>query len=237
MLAIQEVSYLAAFIAGLLSFLSPCILPLVPGYMSFISGLSLEQLTDKDKRNDKSFYRVLTGALFFILGFSLVFILLGASATLIGQLLQKYSVLFKRIGGILIIIFGLHMLGIINIQFLNFQKKYQRSKDLQFNLFLTPFLLGFAFAFGWTPCIGPILAAILVYASTQDTILKGVTLLSVYSLGLAIPFLVTAIAVNQFFRFSKNIKKYFRIIELVGGLLLVIIGIMIFSDNLAILRV
>ncbi len=237
MLAIQEVSYLAAFIAGLLSFLSPCILPLVPGYMSFISGLSLEQLTDKDKRNDKSFYRVLTGALFFILGFSLVFILLGASATLIGQLLQKYSVLFKRIGGILIIIFGLHMLGIINIQFLNFQKKYQRSKDLQFNLFLTPFLLGFAFAFGWTPCIGPILAAILVYASTQDTILKGVTLLSVYSLGLAIPFLVTAIAVNQFFRFSKNIKKYFRIIELVVGLLLVIICIMIFSDNLAILRV
>lgn len=235
MLALQEVSYLAAFAAGLLSFLSPCILPLVPGYLSFISGLTLEQLTDKDRKRKKSFYRVMMGALFFILGFSVVFILLGASATLVGQLLQKYSIWFKRIGGILIIIFGMHMIGIINVQFLNFQKKYQTSKNLSFNLFLTPFLLGFAFAFGWTPCIGPILAAILVYASTQDTVFKGIALLSLYSLGLGIPFMLTALAINQFFEFSKTIKKYFGIIEWIGGIFLILIGILIFSDNLTML--
>jgi cytochrome c-type biogenesis protein len=235
MLLLQEVSYFAAFLAGLLSFLSPCILPLVPGYISFITGISLEDLRNKEGGNSNSLLRVLLGALFFVFGFSFVFILLGASATFIGQFLQVYSVWFKRIGGIIIVIFGLHMIGIINIPFLNFQKKFQTSQDISFNLFLTPFLIGFAFAFGWTPCIGPILAAILVYAGTQDTVIRGMTLLSVYSLGLGIPFILTALAVNQFYKFSVKIKKYFKIIELVGGFLLIIIGILIFSDSLTIL--
>ncbi len=235
MLALQEVSYFAAFLAGLLSFLSPCILPLVPGYISFISGISLEDLNNNNSKKRNNFYRVLTGALFFIFGFSIVFILLGASATFLGQFLQEYSVWFKRIGGIIIILFGLHMIGIINIPFLNFQKKFQTRSGLSFNLFFTPFLIGFAFAFGWTPCIGPILAAILVYAGTQDTVIKGMSLLSLYSLGLGIPFLLTALAVNQFYQLSVQIKKYFKIIEWVGGLLLILIGIFIFSDNLTIL--
>lgn len=235
MLLLQEVSYFAAFLAGLLSFLSPCILPLVPGYISFITGISLEDLRNKEKGNSKSLLRVLLGALFFVFGFSFVFILLGASATFIGQFLQVYSVWFKRVGGIIIIIFGLHMIGIINIPFLNFQKKFQTGQNISFNLFITPFLIGFAFAFGWTPCIGPILAAILVYAGTQDTVIKGMFLLSVYSLGLGIPFILTALAVNQFYQFSVKIKKSFRIIELIGGFLLIIIGILIFSDSLIIL--
>ncbi len=232
MFVFQEVSYIAAFLAGLLSFLSPCILPLVPGYISFISGISLEDLTNKGSKNKNNSYRVLAGAFFFIMGFSLVFILLGASATLIGQFLQAYLVWFKRVGGLIIIILGLHMVGIINIPFLNFQKKFQTGKKLSFNLFLTPFLIGFSFAFGWTPCIGPILAAILVYAGSQDTVFKGMTLLSIYSAGLGIPFLLTALAVNQFYQLAGQIKKYFKIIEWTGGILLILIGILIFSDYL-----
>ncbi len=234
MLVLQEVSYIAAFVAGLLSFLSPCILPLVPGYISFISGISLEDLSNKERNNKNDFYRVLGGALFFILGFSLVFILLGASATFIGQFLQVYSAWFRRVGGIIIIIFGLHMIGILNIPFLNIQKKFQAGKNFSFNLFITPFLIGFAFAFGWTPCIGPILAAILVFAGTQDTVFKGMTLLSIYSAGLGIPFLLTALAVNKFYQLAGQVKKYFKIIEWTGGILLILIGILIFTDYLSI---
>ncbi len=230
----QEVSYLAALMAGLLSFLSPCILPLVPGYISFISGISLEDLGKTGRKDRNSLFRVLVGALFFILGFSLVFTLLGASATYIGQFLQEYSVWFKRVGGIIIILFGLHMLGIMNISFLNYQKKFQTSQKLSFNLVFTPFLIGFAFAFGWTPCIGPILAAILVYAGTQETVSKGIILLLLYSAGLGIPFFLTALAVNQFYQLTGYIKKYFRMIEWVGGILLILIGLFIFADSLSI---
>ena len=229
MLALQEVSYLAAFLAGLLSFFSPCILPLVPGYISFVSGISLEKINNKGNNQ----LQVLFGALFFILGFSVVFILLGASATFIGSFLRDYLIWFKRVGGIVIVIFGFHMLGVINIPFLNYEKKIYSQQKNTFHLFFTPFLIGLAFAFGWTPCIGPILAAILVYAGTQDTVLKGVLLLSLYSAGLGIPFLLTALAVNQFYRVSAKIKKYFQIVEMIGGILLIIIGILIFSDNLS----
>ncbi|MDD5497847.1 MAG: cytochrome c biogenesis protein CcdA [Atribacterota bacterium] len=232
MLILQEVTYFAAFIAGLLSFLSPCILPLVPGYIAFISGISLEELKNQHNKNNQSTYRVLIGALFFILGFSLVFILLGASATFLGNFIQEYSVWFKRVGGIVIIIFGLYMLGVVNIPFLSYQKKINIDQNLSFHLVLTPFLIGFSFAFGWTPCIGPILAAILVYAGTQETVSMGIKLLLFYSAGLAIPFLFTALAVNQFYKWFEKIKKYFRIIELVGGLLLIILGIFIISDSL-----
>lgn len=231
MFVLKEVSSWAAFIAGILSFLSPCILPLVPGYISFISGLSLEELSSKDSKTHKSLLRVLIGALSFIIGFSLVFILLGASATLLGSFMQEYLIWFKRIGGLIIILFGLHMLRLINIPFLNYQKKLELKQNLSFNIILTPFLIGFAFAFGWTPCIGPILATILVYAGTQETVSKGIKLLSFYSAGLAVPFLFTALAVNQFYRMTKTIKKFFHIIETVGGLLLIIIGIIILGGT------
>ena len=235
MLILQEVTYFAAFIAGLLSFLSPCILPLVPGYIAFISGISLEELKNQQNKNNQSTYRVLIGALFFILGFSLVFTLLGASATFLGNFIQEYLVWFKRVGGIVIIIFGLYMLGVVNIPFLSYQKKINIDQNLSFHLVLTPFLIGFSFAFGWTPCIGPILAAILVYAGTQETVSMGIKLLLFYSAGLASPFLFTALAVNQFYKWFEKIKKYFRIIELVGGLLLIILGIFIIRDSLVFL--
>ncbi len=233
MLILQEISYWAAFFAGIISFFSPCILPLVPGYISFISGLSLAELSANDKIIQSARYRVLVGAFSFILGFSLVFILLGASATLLGSLLREYSLWFKRIGGLIVILFGLHMLQLINIPFLHYHKKITIKQKFSFHLFLTPFLIGFAFAFGWTPCIGPILAAILVYAGTQQTLSKGIRLLSLYSAGLAIPFLFTALAINQFFKLSKKVKRFFHIIEVTGGLLLIIIGLLIFSDTLS----
>jgi len=234
MFILQEVSSWAAFIAGLLSFLSPCVLPLVPGYISFITGLSLEELSKQDGRAEKSIYRVLIGAFSFIVGFSLVFILLGASATLLGRFMRVYLIWFKRIGGIIIILFGAHMLQLINIPFLHYQKKIEVKQSLSFNLFLTPFLFGFAFAFGWTPCIGPILAAILVYAGTQETVSEGIKLLSFYSAGLAIPFLFTAFAVNQFYKMTGIIKKYFNIIEKIGGYLLIIIGIVMIAGTISI---
>ncbi|HPK86697.1 MAG TPA: cytochrome c biogenesis protein CcdA [Atribacterota bacterium] len=233
MLILQEVSYFAAFIAGILSFLSPCILPLVPGYISFITGLSLEEISTQSHKNAGSIYRILAGALSFILGFSLVFVSLGASATFLGKFMQDYAIWFKRIGGVIIIIFGLHMLHLLNIPFLQYQKRINLKQNLSFNIFFTPFLIGFAFAFGWTPCIGPILAAILLYAGTQETVSKGVILLLFYSAGLAIPFLLTALAVNQFYKVAGKIKKAFPVIETVGGILLVIIGILVFSDNLS----
>ncbi len=233
MLILQEVSYFAAFMAGILSFLSPCILPLVPGYISFITGLSLEEISTQSHKNTGSIYRILAGAFSFILGFSLVFVSLGASATFLGKFMQDYAIWFKRIGGFIIIIFGLHMLHLLNIPFLQYQKRINLKQNLSFNIFFTPFLIGFAFAFGWTPCIGPILAAILLYAGTQETVSKGVILLLFYSAGLAIPFLLTALAVNQFYKVAGKIKKAFPVIETVGGILLVIIGILVFSDNLS----
>lgn len=233
MFIVQEVSLIAAFIAGLLSFLSPCILPLVPGYISYISGISLEDL--KETKKEKRFYRVFLSALFFVMGFSLVFTLLGASATFFGQLLQEYSDWFKRVGGILIILFGLHMMGIIQIPLLNYQKRFNLVGKDSFHLFLTPFLIGFFFAFGWTPCIGPILATILVYASHQETVSKGTTLLMVYSIGLGIPFLLTALAVNKFYQLAGFIKKYFREIEIIGGIFMIFVGVFILTDNLSLL--
>lgn len=233
MFILQDISYWAAFLAGIISFLSPCILPLVPGYISFISGLSLAELSANSNIITGSKYRVLVGAGSFILGFSLVFVFMGASATLLGSFLSEYSLWFKRIGGIIIILFGLHMLQLINIPFLQYHKNIKIKQNISFHLFLTPFLIGFAFAFGWTPCIGPILASILLYASTQQTVSQGIVLLSFYSAGLAIPFLVTALAINQFFKVNRKIKKFFHIIETLGGLLLIIIGILIFSDTLS----
>jgi cytochrome c-type biogenesis protein len=226
----EEVSLLAAFFAGIISFVSPCVLPLIPGYLSFISGVSVEEMKDKGEKS-KVLKRVGLNSIFFILGFSLVFILLGASATFLGKfLLSKLAVLYK-IAGVIIIIFGLHLLGIFRISFLNYEKRFHtRTKPLGF---FGAFLVGLAFAFGWTPCIGPILAGILVLASNQETVGKGITLLSLYSLGLGIPFFLTAIGFNRFLGVSGFIKKHFKIIEMVSGVFLILVGVLIFFNSIS----
>ncbi len=226
-LSVNEVSLLAAFIAGLFSFISPCVLPLVPGYISFISGISLEDIKKGEKQNKNA---IIISSLFFILGFSLIFILLGATATFFGSFLLEKAFILKKIGGVIIIIFGIHMSGIYRIKFLDYEKRVY-SKTRPVNIIAGPFLMGLAFAFGWTPCVGPILAGILIYAGTQETVYQGILLLAVYSAGLGIPFLLTALAVNKFYLFSGKIKKHFKTIELIGGILLILIGGLILTDN------
>lgn len=228
MFVLSEVSLMAAFLAGLLSFISPCVLPLVPGYISFISGISLEDIENKKQQNKNT---IIISSLFFIIGFSLIFILLGATATLLGNFLLEKFLILKKIAGVIIIIFGIHMSGLYRIKFLDYEKRiYTNTRPV--NIVVGPFLMGLAFAFGWTPCIGPVLAAILVYAGTQDTVSQGILLLTLYSAGLGIPFLLTAIAINKFYLFSTKIKKHFKVIEIIGGILLILIGSLILTDNL-----
>lgn len=226
----QEVSLLAAFLAGIISFISPCVLPLIPGYLSFISGVSVEEMRDKDEKS-KVLKRVGLNSLFFILGFSVVFISLGASATFLGKfLLTKLAILYK-IAGVIIIIFGLHLLGIFRIPFLNYEKRFHtRTRPLGF---FGAFLVGLAFAFGWTPCIGPILAGILALASNQETVGKGIALLSSYSLGLGIPFFLAGIGFNRFLGVSGFIKKHYQTIEIISGVFLIAVGLLIFFNSIS----
>lgn len=223
----EGVSLLAAFTAGLVSFLSPCVLPLVPGYISMISGASVDELqAGEDARLLK---KVLTHSALFILGFSIVFISLGASATWLGQvLLSRMSVLYK-IAGLVIIVFGLHMTGLLKIGLLYRDKRFHTAGKAA-----TPggaLLIGLAFAFGWTPCIGPILAAILTLAASQQTILAGVFLLAVYSLGLAVPFLLTSLGVNHFLRFYNRFRAHLHQMEVFAGVILIVLGAMIFANQ------
>jgi len=228
MLVLSEVSLIAAFLAGLLSFISPCVLPLVPGYISFISGISLEDIENKKQQNKNT---IIISSLFFIIGFSLIFILLGATATFLGSFLLEKASILRKVAGLIIILFGIHMSGLYRIKFLDYEKRiYTNTRPV--NIVVGPFLMGLAFAFGWTPCIGPVLAAILVYAGTQDTVYQGILLLTLYSAGLGIPFLLTAIALNKFYLFSNKIKRHFKIIEIVGGIFLIMIGGLILTDNL-----
>ena len=223
-----DVSAPAAFLAGLVSFLSPCVLPLVPGYISYISGASLEDL-----REGKGGAGVVVRALFFVIGFSLVFVLLGASATWVGHfLLEKLSILTK-IAGVIIIVFGLHLIGVFRIGFLYREKRIHSTGKPTSPL--GAFVVGPAFAFGWTPCIGPVLAGIIAYAGTKDTVNEGVMLLSFYSLGIGLPFFLTALAVDKFFAFFDRIKSHFRKVEIVGGVFLVLMGLLIFTNNLTLL--
>jgi len=197
-LNVSEISLMAAFLAGLFSFFSPCVLPLVPGYISFISGISLEEIEQGDK---KSKNKVIISSLFFILGFSLVFILLGATATFLGSFILEKAFILEKVAGVIIIIFGIHMSGLYRIKFLDYEKRlYTKTRPV--NIIVGPFLMGLAFAFGWTPCVGPILAGILLYAGTQKTLYQGVLLLVIYSAGLGIPFLMTALALNKFYKLS-----------------------------------
>ena len=214
-----------AFGAGLLSFLSPCVLPLIPGYISYVSGSSLNELLEKKEIN-------LIPTILFVFGFSLIFIFFGATATTIGKLLLKNSNELRIVAGIIIIILSLHILKVINIKFLNYEKRVHSEINQGF---FAPILIGTAFAFGWTPCIGPMLGSILILASTTESISQGVVLLSFYSLGLGIPFILSGYLIQKFILISKNLKKKMNVIEKTGGTLLLLTGFLIITDQLQIL--
>ncbi len=212
-----------AFGAGFISFLSPCVLPLIPGYISYISGESLGDIVEKQKK-------VILKTVLFSLGFSLVFISFGATASLIGNILLENSNTLRIIAGIIIIIFSLQLIGILNLNFLNQEKRFQ-TKNYSNNLFF-PVLVGAAFGFGWTPCIGPVLGSILTLAAVESSIGKGILLLSFYSLGLAIPFILSGYGISKFLAFSKNFKKNIKIVSVTGGVILLITGILILTNKL-----
>ena len=212
-----------AFGAGFISFLSPCVLPLIPGYISYISGESLGDIVEKQKK-------VILKTVLFSLGFSLVFISFGATASLIGNILLENSNTLRIIAGIIIIIFSLQLIGILNLNFLNQEKRFQ-TKNYSNNLFF-PVLVGAAFGFGWTPCIGPVLGSILTLAAVESSIGKGILLLSFYSLGLAIPFILSGYGISKFLAFSKNFRKNIKIVSVTGGLILLITWILILTNKL-----
>ena len=225
----SQVSVWSAFGAGVLSFLSPCVLPLVPGYISFVSGLSLEELTlGTDRRG--ILVKSGAGSFSFVLGFAVVFTSMGASASAIGGFLRDHLVWISKVAGLIIILFGLHMAGILPIRWLYYERRL-RASNLSGNC-LGSFVMGLAFAFGWTPCIGPILAGILALAATQDTVVKGMTLLFVYSLGLGVPFILTSLGINTFIRVFNRYKRFIRAGEICAGILLVFVGALIFSNRL-----
>ena len=230
--SIQHISLLAAFSAGLLSFVSPCVLPLVPSYISYITGLSLEELTDATER--RRFRKaIVINSLLFIAGFSGVFIAFGASATLIGQALYAYQDYIRRIGGILIIVFGLYLLGVLNLGFLKVEKRLHfKSRPAGY---LGSFLIGVAFAAGWTPCVGPVLGTILLYASTTEALTDGVTLLTAYSLGLGLPLFATALGVDRFLEYFKQVRAYLWGVSAVSGAFLVVVGVMIYANSLTLI--
>lgn len=230
-----------AFAAGLLSFVSPCVLPLIPGYLSYISGVTLDDMQGTGSAGAAavaaSRRRVVIASLFFILGFSVVFVALGAAASAIGQYIMAPGTgrlrLLTKVAGAVVIVFGLHTMGVLRIGWLYSEKRVQVEKKPR-GVF-GAFLVGLAFAFGWTPCIGPILAGILAIAGSQDTVGQGIKLLAVYSLGLGVPFLLTALAINHFFTAFARIRRHYHAIEVVSGLLLVAIGVLIFTDQFTII--
>ena len=216
------IELLIAFGAGLISFLSPCVLPLIPGYVSFISGQSLQDILKSKKIN-------ILPLILFCFGFSTVFIILGASASFLGQTLLQNSEILRIIAGIIIIIFSLQLIGVINIPYLNFEKRFdaRQSQNILF-----PYVIGLAFGFGWTPCIGPILGSILALASIEETLSRAVILLISYSLGLAIPFVLSGYLIQRFLLFSKNFKKNINTISKIGGIILLVTGILILTNQL-----
>jgi cytochrome c-type biogenesis protein len=223
-----DVSIPAALIAGLISFLSPCVLPLVPPYLVYLSGLSLERFADAEPETRVRRETVL-GAVLFVLGFSTVFVALGASASAIGGLIRAYADLFAKAAGIAIIIMGLHFLGVFRLAFLAYEKRFSAPKPVGL---WGAYVMGLAFAFGWTPCIGPILAAILAVAASETTVTKGAGLLAVYSLGLGIPFLLAAFAVEPFAAFLARFRKHLGLVEKAMGALLVLTGIAFLTGSI-----
>ena len=219
------IELLIAFGAGLISFLSPCVLPLIPGYISFISGASLNELIANKKIN-------IIPLILFSVGFSFVFIIFGAAASFLGKILLQNSQTLRIVAGLVIIIFSLQLLGILNISFLNLEKKIYTKKN---NNIWFSFVVGMAFGFGWTPCIGPILGSILALASTEETIFRAIILLSFYSLGLAIPFILSGYLMQRFLMFSKNFKKNINLVSKIGGFILLITGVLILTNQLQVI--
>jgi len=211
-----------AFSAGLISFLSPCVLPLIPGYISYVSWSSFNELIEKKNIN-------LIPIILFTVGFSIVFIIFGAASTFLGQLLLQNSFELRIVAGVIIIIFSLHIIGVINLKFLNYEKRIQTNNNK--NIY-SPIVIGAAFGFGWTPCIGPILGSILALAATEESINKGIILLLFYSLGLALPFILSGYLIQKFLIFSKNFKKNINLVSKIGGLILLITGILILTNQL-----
>jgi len=227
----DDVSLIAAFVAGILSFVSPCVLPLVPGYLSFVSGVSLERLREGaavGAERSAAARKVVLASLAFVLGFTVVFVALGATASTLGRLVYARFDLLSKIAGILVILFGLHTMGLLRIPWLYREARLETSKPAGL---LGAFVVGLAFAFGWTPCIGPILGGILALAAEEGTVRHGMLLLAVYSLGLGIPFLATSLAVNQFFSVFAKIRRYYRLIEIVAGLFMVAVGVLILTNK------
>jgi cytochrome c-type biogenesis protein len=229
----ENVPFLVAFTAGVLTFLSPCILPLIPSFIVYITGISLGHLKDEHKSETeagKVHMKTITHTLVFIAGFSVVFILLGLTATAIGQVLFHYQKIIRMVGGLLIIFFGLTIMGVIKLGFM--EKDHHFQVHAKKASYLGSFLVGLTFAAAWTPCAGPILGSILVIAGTEGSIPRGAALLALYSAGIAVPFLITALAINRFMKFFNKFKKVMGYVNIVGGILLVIVGIMIMTDSL-----
>lgn len=225
---VNEVGILIALTAGVLSFLSPCVLPLVPSYLTFVTGMSLEDLQGGVNRKV-----TMTHAVLFVVGFSVIFILLGASASFLGQFFKAYEMWIARIGGVIIILLGLHMAGVFKLMPLMQEKRVHLSDKPAG--YLGTLGVGMAFGAGWTPCIGPVLGAILTYGFSQDTMWAGVGLLTVYSLGLAIPFLVAALALDWFLQAFKRFRRFIPVVEKASGVLLVFLGILLLTGSFTIL--
>lgn len=227
----HQLSIPIAFMAGVVSFLSPCVLPLVPGYISMLSGASMEEL--KSGAGPALVRRISRNSLAFVVGFSAVFVALGASATAVGTFLLAKKTTFNLVAGIIIIVFGLHLTGLVKIPFLYREARVQTGAPRRG--LMGSFLLGFAFAFGWTPCIGPILTGILALAATRETVFQGMFLLAIYSAGLAIPFLITGLGLSQFLKFYGGFRKHLQVVEVASGVLLIAIGLLIAFNRFTVL--
>jgi len=223
-----EIGLLSAFIAGLLAFISPCILPLVPVYISLMSSKAIYK-SSSIKFSER--LHLFLNSIFFVLGFSIVFIILGSTAAIIGQVLQGYLNIIARIGGVIIIVFGLHYIGFLRISFLNIEKRFTIPAKLKSG-YLGSFIIGVVFSFGWVPCVGMILSGILLLASQLETILQGVLLLGIFSLGLGLPFILTAIFISFFSNFLKKINRHLNVVSIISGIFLIILGIIFVTDSM-----
>ncbi|MDD2540532.1 MAG: cytochrome c biogenesis protein CcdA [Desulfuromonadaceae bacterium] len=226
----HDVTYIGAFIAGLLSFLSPCVFPLIPSYVMYITGISYADMQAEHPTHIIR-QKTILHALCFISGFTVVFVLLGASATYIGSFLQEHSTIIRKVGGIILVLLGIHVTGLLPLKFLLGEKRLNiKHKPAGY---IGSFLVGIAFAAGWTPCIGPILAAILAVAATEDSVYHGILLLLLYSMGLGVPFFLSALAMNRFMAVFNRFKKYIHIFEIITGILLMVVGALIYSNWLS----
>jgi cytochrome c-type biogenesis protein len=225
---LENISLFLAFSSGILSFLSPCILPLVPIYLTYLTGSSIEEINNKNKLT------VIYKAVGFTLGFTLIFIIMGISVTSFGQLFDRNKDIFRKIGGIIIIVFGLHIMGVVKIKTFYYQKTMLQPQ--KFKSGLSSFFIGMAFAIGWTPCVGPMLASILIYAGNTKTLASGIKLLIAYSVGLGIPFIISGFLVDFISGYIKRFSKYFNVVSIVSGVILIFMGIMTFTNKMYIIN-